>query len=368
MPPLALHNGDRYHQPPVFKERRMIEDIMNSRWGGYIVMAVLMGAIALLLRVLYGPRGLFRDPKWDEENQRIRSEEKLKRQWKEERFQLDMHYPPARDISPAPGHRLSLEEHCSLFRHYAASFITAKEEDAPLRLKEVHSLRVFDHAKRIVQSEHFSENIARAGLLAALYHDCGRFPQYRQYRTFADALSVNHARLSLDTLKKEHFLIGEEKEVRSLVQTAVLLHNKSSLPAKLLPEARLVTDMVRDADKLDIISIMVSHFSQALPENDAVFLHVKDSPELCSPEVVQCVLAGRVVSYRELHYVNDFRLLLGTWMHELHFAATWKELQKRGDMEKVLSNLPDTPELRFAVLYLKNLMYSQGKKYSSETV
>ena len=44
------------------------------------------------------------------------------------------------------------------------------------------------------------DDIARAGLLAGLYHDCGRFPQFCQYRTFVDAASVNHAHLSLSLI------------------------------------------------------------------------------------------------------------------------------------------------------------------------
>ncbi len=52
----------------------MIEEFMSSRWGGYAVMAVMLGAIALLLRFLYGPRGILRDPRWNEESQCIRSE------------------------------------------------------------------------------------------------------------------------------------------------------------------------------------------------------------------------------------------------------------------------------------------------------
>ena len=117
----------------------MIEELMGSRWGGYMVMAVLLGGVALLLRFLYGPHGILRDPRWDEENRRIRAEEEAERQARKERFQLDMQYPPARDISLSPKRLLAFDEHCSLFRSYAANFITNRTEDAPIRLKEAIS-------------------------------------------------------------------------------------------------------------------------------------------------------------------------------------------------------------------------------------
>ncbi len=334
----------------------MIEEFMSSRWGGYAVMAVMLGAIALLLRFLYGPRGILRDPRWNEESQCIRSEKNAEPQPPKEGFLLDMLYPPAQDIPLSPSRLLSFDEHCSLFRHYAAGFTSDSPEDAPIRLKEAHSLRVYAHVENIVGTEQMPDDIGRAALLAGLYHDCGRFPQFRQYRTFADAASVNHARIGLDVLKKKGFLTGEKQYVRALAHTAVLLHNRSTLPESLLPDARLVTDVVRDADKLDIICIMVSHFDQALPENDAVFLHVEDNPEAYSPKLVQDVLAGRVISYRDLRYVNDFRLLLGTWTHELRFSVTREILRTSGHLEKVFAGLPDTPEIRAAVAYLRELL------------
>ena len=49
-----------------------------------------------------------------------------------------------------------------------------------------------------------------------------------------------------------------------------------------------------------------------------------------------------------MRFVNEFRLLLGTWMLELRFAATRRTLAESGLMEEVLAGLPDAPELRQA--------------------
>lgn len=58
---------------------QMLENLFLSRWGGPLVMFLILGAVALLLRGLFGPRGLFRDPRWDESNRRIRAEEEAAR-------------------------------------------------------------------------------------------------------------------------------------------------------------------------------------------------------------------------------------------------------------------------------------------------
>lgn len=230
---------------------------------------------------------------------------------------------------------------------------------APLRLKVEHTFRVCDHACRILDTlddepcealRALADGEAcQAARLAALFHDCGRFPQFEQYRTFLDAASVDHAVLSFRTMRDEGFLRGESDRVKRLANCAVLLHNKHILPSKLDAHARFVTDIVRDADKLDIFRIMVGYLTCALPEKDAVLLHVVDAPDRWSEKVVGDVMAGRVARYADLRYVNDFRLLLGTWMDELRFAATRKALADSGLMEKVLGALPDAAKLRPAL-------------------
>ena len=38
-------------------------------------MGLISAAVIFFLRFLYGPRGVFRDPRWDESNKRIRRQE-----------------------------------------------------------------------------------------------------------------------------------------------------------------------------------------------------------------------------------------------------------------------------------------------------
>ena len=251
----------------------------------------------------------------------------------------------------------SIEAHLQRFLDYTDSFKDVPES-APLRLKVEHTLKVFEHARRIVESlgDSISPELGRASVLAALYHDCGRFPQFKEYRTFLDAKSVNHAVLSFQTMRVRAFLKEEGARVRALAQCAVLLHNRHKLSPMLEEDVRFVTDVVRDADKLDILRVMVSYLTSALPERDAVLLHVKDEPENWSPHIAEDVLAGRISNYSDLRFVNDFRLLLGMWMSELRFAETKRALAEGGLMEVVLSQLPEAEALRPAVDKLKAML------------
>lgn len=60
-----------------------VEMVFLSRWGNYVVMIAICVFIVGLLRLLFGPRGWFRDPDWDKRNAELRAAEaadKAKRQ------------------------------------------------------------------------------------------------------------------------------------------------------------------------------------------------------------------------------------------------------------------------------------------------
>lgn len=245
--------------------------------------------------------------------------------------------------------------HEGYFETFASRYLREYPQDM-LRLKREHTYKVLANARTITAQERIAGKEGRAALLAALYHDTGRFPQYVRWRTFSDAQSENHGYLGVHVVKKERFLSEEPEPVRKWALTAIALHNRYRLPE--LPEPfRMITHVVRDADKLDIMRIMAQHLSQPIPTRDVV-LHVKDEPQAWSPAVAGKVLAGEVPSYTELRYVNDFRILLGSWIHDLHFASTKRACANSGYVEAVLEGLPAAPQLEPVKQYLLNVLSS----------
>ena len=116
---------------------------------------------------------------------------------------------------------------------------------------------------------------------------------------------------------------------------AVGLHNRFALPPHTPQRVALVTNVVRDADKLDILRVMDEQLSAPGPYNPTVVLQQPDDPTIASETVMRAVREGRVASYADLRCVNDFRLLLGTWFFDLHFAASRKKFLEDGHAENM---------------------------------
>ena len=229
------------------------------------------------------------------------------------------------------------------FEDFADPYLSAAGDAFAYRLKVDHTMRVLALAEAIVEAEKLPEPVALACRLAALMHDVGRFPQYRQYRTFRDAVSANHAALSVQHALREKLLADAPTDIRRLVLGAVYLHNKRTLPTLASPELDAVARVVRDSDKLDIYQIMIDHFSQKDPEHPEVALDVQDDPQAYSPKVMEAVLRRIPGDYKDIVYINDFKLMVIGWLYDLNFTASCRLLEKRGYLETLFAGLPTDP-------------------------
>jgi putative nucleotidyltransferase with HDIG domain len=220
-----------------------------------------------------------------------------------------------------------------------------ERDTQPMLLKREHSLFVLENATAILDGLGATGDIRELTLTAALYHDVGRFPQYERFQTFKDSLSVNHGLLGSQVLRNSGLLEGADPRARRLIRGAVCLHNRMLLPRKIRAPLRFMARVLRDADKIDITRVMLEHFN--LPEgNPVVALHVRPHPTAYTPAVYDKVWQARRGDYRELRWVNDFKLMLCGWVHDLNFAPSRLLLVERGLFDHLLATLPDTEPMR----------------------
>ena len=238
---------------------------------------------------------------------------------------------------------------------FAAAHIDATTR-GPLELKMAHTRRVLGHAREIADSLVLSPEQRRSALLAALLHDVGRFPQFKQWRTFRDADSTNHGHLGARILREHDVLGNEAVIVRSMVLLGVALHNRYALPGGLPESPRLITSVVRDADKIDILYIFSQELQKPQPSPDVV-LHVAREPEKWSLDIAEMILQGQVPDYKQLRFVNDFIMLLGSWLPSLVFETSLEIVRKSGTIENLMQLLPCDPMVDAVKLKVYGSLY-----------
>ena len=67
-------------QAPVDPGLERLATFFHTKWGQYFLIFIFFSFIILYLRTLFGPRGLFRDKRWDELNEEMRQKEALLRE------------------------------------------------------------------------------------------------------------------------------------------------------------------------------------------------------------------------------------------------------------------------------------------------
>ncbi len=205
-------------------------------------------------------------------------------------------------------------------------------------LKRDHSLRVHALATKIVSRESIAP--AAPYLAAALVHDIGRFSQFERFGTYRDDESVDHGEEGADYLRGSDFLEAFEPQVQECITLAVRLHNKREIPSGIDPLTASLCVVVRDADKLDIVPVVLSKLGAAGPKDAVVTLGLADDPAAWTDSVADAVADGESPAYGDLRYINDFKLLLASWGPSLVHGASRRIFATRGYMDRLFDLLP----------------------------
>lgn len=226
------------------------------------------------------------------------------------------------------------------FRRYADRYRINGQLEPMLQLKLEHTIRVAADARAIAVGMNWPEEDACLAEAIALFHDIARFPQFKQYRSFSDAETIDHGDLGVQTLEKESLLAGVPHEQRALIFHAVQHHNKKDLPPMLTAQEEKYLRLIRDADRLDIFFICWDSIQSG---------HIHDHPEIIlnidfygppTVAILEQFERGEKIDYRRMKSMADRFVLQLSWMHDLSYTATKRLVRERGILEKFIDVMP----------------------------
>lgn len=250
-------------------------------------------------------------------------------------------------------HTDQLERLQQWFTNYVRAFYTDGADkflDSHVRLKEEHTARVCGQMRFLTDELELSEEDANLAQAAALLHDVGRFEQIQKYRTYVDPKSVNHSLLGVEILKREHVLEDLEAEDREILIAAVQWHGAKDLPEDLEGQTALICKLIRDADKLDVLPLLVNSFTRyyADPEHFDLEVEFPDAPRV-SGHVIDALMSNQLVDYARIETLHDAQLVLLGWVFDITFTPSLKRIADKGYLEQIAAFLPDFPEVQRAI-------------------
>ncbi|MEZ5335274.1 MAG: HD domain-containing protein [Methanolobus sp.] len=243
------------------------------------------------------------------------------------------------------------------FSKYVSDFYSDDEfVNENIRLKEEHSIRVCENASLIALAENLDDANIYLAKTIALFHDIGRFEQFRKYRTFRDSDSENHALLGVKVLREENVLSILPGSEQKIILAAIANHNKRILPDIADKEILFHSQIIRDADKLDIYKILTDYFEvRKKSPNPALELELPDTPGYSS-DLVGELFENRVAVMKNIKTCNDMNLARLAWVFDMNFAETLRLVREQKYIDKFISTLPQTEEIKMLEKHLESVI------------
>jgi putative nucleotidyltransferase with HDIG domain len=227
------------------------------------------------------------------------------------------------------------------FNSYCSSFESLTDSQrSNFEIKKEHSLRVAGIALSLAEKLEWTDDEKQIAFLIGLLHDLGRFRQLAEFDTFSDEKSVDHAEEAVKILKEESLFDDLMIGNKELLFSAILNHNKFKIQEGLTGQEMLHAKLIRDADKLDIFRVLTEHYANKTGKANHTLTWDLPKGTAVSPSVSKEVLAGKMVSKKNVASEMDVKIMQLSWVYDLNFRPTFEFLVKNRYLENVYNSLP----------------------------
>ncbi|MGD9642722.1 MAG: HD domain-containing protein [Elusimicrobiales bacterium] len=213
-------------------------------------------------------------------------------------------------------------------------------------LKRAHSLRVAENAALLAAGLRLRPGEQRLARAAGLLHDAGRFSQFRDHGSLSDAVTTDHGAQGRAVLEKfAAGLVGDKAEWEDLL-AAVQFHNRRTADIPPLPKAAAaLLGLLRDADKLDIMEVVLrSVAADGFRDLPAMLPHMSPGRGL-TPGLVEKARSGQGLATGELRTAADMLLMAACWFDDLNLPGAHQLAARRGLLARLREELPADPEV-----------------------
>ena len=217
-----------------------------------------------------------------------------------------------------------------------------------------HSLRVSKICKKIAISLNLNDELIELAAFIGLVHDIGRFKQWEIYHTYNDLKSVDHAMVGIKILFDNNLIkkFIVDNKYYDIILNAIKCHNEYILDCGLDENSLIMSKMLRDADKIDILYMIA---------NGEIKI---EKPSLdITQEVISEFLQKKCINNKYLNTESDKILLRFALVFDLNYSFSLnyvlnndclKLIYKRLENKKVIK-----PYYEFAQKYLEEKCYGK---------
>ena len=211
-----------------------------------------------------------------------------------------------------------------------------------IALKIEHTYHVAEACDAVAREQGWSSEDIDLAWLCGLLHDMGRFEQLRRYNTFIDAQSVSHAALSVSVLFDEGRIRDylDDTNADSLLRAAVEWHSAFRLPDGLDERTQRLCQILRDADKIDILRVNVETPMEEI--YNVTTAQLRQSP--VTPAVLDAFYEHHCVLHSLKKWPADNAVGHASLVFELCYPESLRIVDEQGWLWRLLAFKTDNPD------------------------
>jgi putative nucleotidyltransferase with HDIG domain len=227
------------------------------------------------------------------------------------------------------------------FENYCNSFQKlTDQQQLNFSIKKEHSHRVAQIALSLSRKMNWPDEEVKTAFLIGLLHDIGRFKQLVEHSTFNDEKSVDHAELALKILKEVNPFESLGFENQETLFTAIRYHNKFTIENNLSDHEFEHSKLIRDADKLDIFKVLTDYYSKRNGTANHTLTWELQKGTKVSPEVAKEILAGKLVSKKNVLSEIDVKIMQLSWVYDMNYRISAQQLLDSRYLQIIYNSLP----------------------------
>ena len=238
------------------------------------------------------------------------------------------------------------------FRNYTADYDI---NDAKIKLKIVHTYKVAEISDRIALSLGLSEEDRDTAWLIGMLHDIGRFDQLKKYNTFNDAASFDHAAYGAGLLFDRGLIrvFMQDDSRDRIIHQAVACHSMYRIPEGMDERMLMFVNIIRDADKADILRANLETPQQEIYNVPAEVL----VNAAITPEVLESFSEHHAVEHRLKKSPIDHLVGHASLVFELVFPESYRIVKEQGYLDRMLDFPTKNPDTEKKLSQMKNILH-----------
>lgn len=228
------------------------------------------------------------------------------------------------------------------FANYVAVYTSGREEC--MMVKDEHTRRVCQNIVTLAKDLQLSLPDQYLAETIALFHDLGRFEQYKKYGTFNDSISENHSLLAVNILREFNVLKDLKSSEQDFIFRCILNHNRYKIFEPDSERTVFFSKLIRDADKIDIYRVLADFYQDPQNHSSVLNLNMPDNHEY-SAEIMEALLNERIAELQFAKTTTDFKLLQMSWVYDLNFIMSFQLIEQQCNLLRIMNSLPGCDEM-----------------------